>query len=260
MIIIDKLLIYLGDDLIINEQLSVRQPSIIEIARFGENKYFNIIYLLCSIPSDFKSELWDMGYNYNDISDFENFIITTRNLDIEDTKLIFGDQICFKNMEIKRNDQNQQLMLYDPKTNLQIDELVYTEIVDYLRIVHDIHPKRERAANKETLDILITEDRNKKSLKKESSQDSFLLPLISSMVNSSGFKYNLETLKNINIYAFMDSVRRIQAITTATSITNGMYGGMLDISKNKNLIKQLDWLRDLSKENRHSSNVTVSST
>lgn len=251
---------YLGENLVINDKIIVRQPSILDIARYGEKKYFNTINTMCSIPSDFKSELWDMGFNYSKIPDFECFVILTRNLDTEDTRLILGDVISLKNMKPVFSTENGELVLLDEENEIIIDELIYSQIVEYLREVHGIRPKRERPANKETLDILITEDRNKKLAKiKEPDQGSFLLPLISSMVNSPGFKYDIEELKSLGIYSFMDSVQRIMAINTAASISNGMYSGMVDMSKNKNLQNQLNWLRDLSKDKVTSSNVTVSS-
>ena len=35
----DKLLIYLGENLKINDQITIYQPSILDIAKYGENHY-----------------------------------------------------------------------------------------------------------------------------------------------------------------------------------------------------------------------------
>ena len=40
----DKLLIYLGENLKINDQITIYQPSILDIAKYGENHYFNVVY------------------------------------------------------------------------------------------------------------------------------------------------------------------------------------------------------------------------
>lgn len=257
----DKLLLYLGEDLEVKSYdttITIHQPSIIDIARYGETHYFNTIYKMCSIPSDYKSELWDMGYNYSKIEDFECFILLTRDLSSKDTKLILGNDISLKDMIPANNSETGELALINKETGLIINEKIYQEMIEYIREMHYIRPKRERPANKETLEILIREDRNKKSKQsKEPDEGSFLLPLISSMVNSSGFKYDINSLKNLGIYPFMDSVQRIQAINTAASISNGMYSGMVDLSQNPQLTKQLNWLRDLSKDKHSTSNVTV---
>lgn len=254
----DKLLLYLGDDLVINNQITIHQPSIIDIARFGERKYFNTVYRICSIPSDLKSELWDLGLNYGKVKDFELFCLLTRDIGAEDTCLLLGDQISFKDMEPVPISAEGEFALIDPQKGIVITEKIYQQMIEYIREMHGIHPKRERAANKETLQLLISEDRNKKAkIPKDSDEESILLPLISSMVNSPGFKYDINTLKNLGIYSFMDSVQRIQAINTASAISNGMYSGMVDLSQNPQLTNQLNWLRDLSKDKHNTSNVKV---
>ena len=161
--------------------------------------------------------------------------------------------------------ETHNIMLYEENTELIITRDIYRELKSFIREMHNIHPKRERAANKETLQLLVDEDRRKKIQRvKEASQEpspgSFLLPLISSMVNSPGFKYDINSLKSLGIYAFLDTDQRIKAINTAASISAGMYRGMVDMSKNPNLLKQLNWLRDLSNEYSSSSNVRVTKT
>ena len=74
---------------------------------------------------------------------------------------------------------------------------------------------------------------------------SFLLPLISSMVNHPGFKYKLQELKEVGIVQFMDSVKRLQLYENTTALMSGVYSGMLDSSK-MNLSKELNWLKDLN--------------
>lgn len=252
----DKLLLYLGDDLVINNQIVIHQPSVIDIARFGERKYFNTVYKMCSIPSNYKSELWDVGINYCNITDFQCFMLLSRDLGVDDTRLLLGDNISFKDM-VPYSD-SEVSALVDRDKGIIITEEIYQQMIEYIREMHGIHPKRERAANKETLQLLINEDRNKKARSsKDSDEESILLPLISSMINSPGFKYDINTLKNLGIYPFMDSVQRIQAINTASAISNGMYSGMVDLSQNPQLTNQLNWLRDLSKDKHNTSNVRV---
>ena len=252
----DKLLLYLGDDLVINNQIIIHQPSVIDIARFGERKYFNTVYKMCSIPSNYKSELWDVGINYCNITDFQCFMLLSRDLGVDDTRLLLGDDISFKDM-VPYSD-SEVSALVDRDKGIIITEEIYQQMIEYIREMHGIHPKRERAANKETLQLLINEDRNKKARSsKDSDEESILLPLISSMINSPGFKYDINTLKNLGIYPFMDSVQRIQAINTASAISNGMYSGMVDLSQNPQLTNQLNWLRDLSKDKHNTSNVRV---
>ena len=79
---------------------------------------------------------------------------------------------------------------------------------------------------------------------KEDIKKSFLLPLISSLVNHPGFKYKTNELKDIGIYQFMDSVQRLQVYENSTALLKGMYSGFVD-SKQINQ-KHLNWLKDLN--------------
>ena len=253
----DPLLAYFGDDYELNNQIKIHHPTIGEIARYGEKKYFQMIYSLCSIPSDNKSLLWDNHIDYTKISDFEYFTFICAGFPMEETSILFGDMIDFQNMVIVPT-EDQRFYLYDPDRDLSIDELVYMCMIAYIRKIHRICPKVEKAANSFTKQILIDEDRQKRLHQSNKPFTSILLPLISGLVNSPGFKYNIQDLKQIGIYAFMDAVERINAIYVATAAMQGQYSGMVDFSKNPQIKKQLNWLRDLSEDSHHGSNVSVS--
>ena len=60
---------------------------------------------------------------------------------------------------------------------------------------------------------------------------SILSPLISSLINCEQFKYDHTTVWDLNIYQFMDSVKRIQKLKSYNQIMQGVYAGTVD-SKN----------------------------
>ncbi|MDF2885236.1 MAG: hypothetical protein K0R54_5808 [Clostridiaceae bacterium] len=239
---IDTLTIYRGGDFYINDKISIHQPTLGEICDFGENKYFSIIYLVTSIPSDMKSFLFDNGIDYEKFSDFELFILLTKSLSVKDTAIIFGN-LDFTNFECGINEENEELVMYDVKNDIIIDRYIYKIIFDYLTKTHGIKKKVELAGNEFTKRFLIDEDREKNNKKEDKQFSSILLPLISAMVNCEGFKYNHAQVWDMKINAFMDSVRRIQKIKDANNTINGVYSGKLDGTKiNK---KELDWLGEL---------------
>ena len=51
---IDELAMYMGRDLTIGDKLRVHQPTIGEIVDYGEREYFNMVQMICAIPSDMK--------------------------------------------------------------------------------------------------------------------------------------------------------------------------------------------------------------
>ena len=250
---VDKLQLYFGDDIIINDKIKLSQPKIGEIVEFGEKHFYSVLSTLTCIPSDMKSELWDMNKtDWQKVGDFELFIMLTRGLTANDTKLFFGD-LDLSKMEPCVNKKNEQLCLYDVENGILIDNVIYMSIVTYIREMFHINPKVEKAKNKRTFRVLIEDDRFRKSLKKKEKYTSSLLPLISSMLNSPGFKYKKNELKEVGIVEFMDSVQRISTIVSATALLQGSYSGMVDTSKIPK--EQFNWLRDLSEEGKEHKGV-----
>ena len=68
-------------------------------------------------------------------------------------------------------------------------------------------------------------------LKEKEEEKPFLLPLISACMNHPGFKYKIEDLDNLGIYAFMDSVERLQIYESSIALLRGAYSGFMDTSK-----------------------------
>lgn len=48
---VDELLLYFGDDYVINDKITIRQPLIGEIVSC-EKEYFSMIHTITAIPSD----------------------------------------------------------------------------------------------------------------------------------------------------------------------------------------------------------------
>lgn len=240
---VNYLKLYFGDDWKVNEYITVKHPRIQDVIDMGEQEYYSMIYTLCSIPSDMKSKLFDAGIDYEEISDFELFVLLTRNMTKEITYPVLGD-LDLSEFKVTNNPDNEDLILQ--KDNIVIDKFIYQKIVDYIRTMHYIKPKIEHAANKWTKKVLIEDDRNRIAINAKKPYSSTLLPLISSMVNSEGFKYKPNELKEVPIYQFMDSVQRIQAIKTATALLHGAYCGMCDLSKIPQ--EEFNWMRDLTKK------------
>ena len=49
---LDALSLYFGDPYVLNDYITVFQPTIGELAKYGERKYFSMIHTLTAIPSD----------------------------------------------------------------------------------------------------------------------------------------------------------------------------------------------------------------
>ena len=49
---VDELKLYIGDDYVINDKIKVKQPTIRQIAEFGERDLFSVVHTITAIPSD----------------------------------------------------------------------------------------------------------------------------------------------------------------------------------------------------------------
>ena len=237
---VDELALYIGDDYIINDNIVIQQPTIRQIAEFGEKNFFSMVHTITAIPSDMKSQLWDMGLDWTELEDFELFMMLVQTLTPERTSLLFGD-LDFSKLKPFQNQQNGNIVLADKETGVIIDQMIYLRIVSYLRKAFNITPKVEKAANKMTKKVLIEEDRARIRFNKDKPFKSYLLPLISSIKVKQG--YTKDYVLNMGYVEFMDDIARAQVIHNADHLLSGVYAGMIDMKKiNK---AELNWMKEL---------------
>lgn len=249
---IDELKAYRGADYKISDNIIIRQPTLGEICDYGEFNYYSLIYHITSTPSDLKWQLADAGIDFTEVNEYELFHNSLINsLTKDKTYIIFGDLDFTKFAKFAKEDGSivlAQQVGIDEQGNPSlaiIDEYTYILITDYLRSVHDFKKNIQKPANEFTKQILIEDAREEylRNLTKES--HSRLLSLVSSMVNSEGFKLSHNEVWDMKIYAFMDSVKRISKIKNAELLLQSGYSGyginLKDIDK-----KQLDWLGELN--------------
>ena len=237
---VDELSLYIGDDYIINDNIIIQQPTIKQIAEFGEKSFFSMVHTITAIPSDMKSQLWDMGLDWTELEDFELFMMLVQTLTPERTSILFGD-LDFSKLKPFQNQQNGDIVLADKAAGVIIDKMIYLRIVAYLRKAFNITPKVEKAANKMTKKVLIEEDRARIRFNQDKPFKSYLLPLISSIKVKQG--YTKDYVLNMGYVEFMDDVARAQVIHNADHLLSGVYAGMIDVNKiNK---AELNWMKEL---------------
>lgn len=237
---VDELQLYFGDDYVINDYIKITQPLIGSVVDYGEAQYFSMVHTLTAIPSDMKSQLWDLGLDWCEVDDFELFMMLVQTLSQDKTSILFGD-LDFSKLKPFRNNQNGDIVLADKETGIIIDKMIYLRIMGYLRKLHNIKPKVEKAANKMTKKVLIEEDRQKILLAKDKPFKSYLLPLISSVKVKQG--YTKDYVRNMGLYEFFDDISRMQLINNADHLLSACYAGTIDMKKiNK---AELNWMKEL---------------
>lgn len=238
---VDDLKLYIGDDYVINDSIKILQPTIREIAEFGERDFFSVVHTVCAIPSDMKSQLWDMGLDWTEVDDFELFMMLVQTLTPDRTKLLFGNIDLSKLKPYKHPHIEDEIILVDKDSGIVIDKIIYLRIVSYLCKSFNITPKVEKAMNKMTKKVLIEEDRAKLKFNKDKPFKSFLLPLISSVKVKQC--YTKEYVLNMGYVEFMNDVARLQVIHNADHLLSGVYAGTIDMKKIDK--KSLNWMCEL---------------
>ncbi len=229
---IDKLKLYFGEPYVVNDKITIRQPSIGEILEYGEKEFYTMLNPFVSNPTSYRLRLWDSGVDWNKVSDYELFSALVHEMDVNQTNILFGN-IDFGLFErtIKQLNGETSITLYNKKQDIEIDEKTYENIALYVRTMFDIFPKVEKAKGKTTKEAIIDEDRMTLELRKNDEYSSDLLPLISACLNHPGFKYKKNELREVGIVEFMDSVKRLQIYESTNALLKGMYSGMVDTSK-----------------------------
>lgn len=235
---VDELLLYFGDDYVINDSIQIHQPLVGEIVNC-ERDYFSVIHTLTAIPSDLKSQLWDIGLDWCQVDDFELFRMLAPTLTQDKTAILFGE-LDFSNMKQYQN-KNGDIVLADKEAGIIIDQLIYTRMMNYLRKLHNITPKVEKTKSKTVKKWLIDEDRKKIELAKTKPFKSYLLPLISSVKVKQG--YTKEYVRNMGMYELFDDIARLQIIHNADHLLSAAYAGTIDMKKIDK--KELNWMKEL---------------
>ena len=238
---IDTLGLYMGDPYEVNKYITITQPTIGQIAEYGEKKYYSMVHTITAIPSDMKSQLLDVfELDYEQVEDFQLFMMLAPTLSQEATAILFGD-VDFTKLVPIQHPESGEVVLADRETGVVIDIIAYEKIVNYLRKVHGLKKKVEHAANKYTKRVLIEEDRRNMELNKNKPYQSFLTPLVSAVKVRMG--YTKDHVRNMGIYEFTDDVARLQIIHNADALLHGMYGGMIDTKKIDK--KDLNWMKEI---------------
>ena len=245
----DKLKMFFGETYVVNDAISIYEVTIQEIVDFGEEHFFACIAPFVSNPTTYRLQLWDMGIDWCELSDFDLFCMLAPTLQPEITCILFG-RYDFTNLQLMMRKDTEERVLYDPITDTVVDNATYIIMREYIRMMMNQYPRREFTRGKQTKLALIDEDRinirnaeRKRRIEGGRKVESYLFSLISTMLITPGFKYKKNELREVNIAEFMISVEKFQVFKATESLLRGMYSGFLDTSK-IDTQKELNWFRE----------------
>lgn len=238
---IDSLTVLTGEAYKITPKIEVRNPTLREIYHYGEQQYFGLTQTICATPADRKVEIWDaMGVYWDKIDEYELFVSTFKTIQQHDTKILFGDlDIASFQPVISKNMKDLVLVNRDGAV---IDRAVYKLLTDYLRHIHQFKKNVVNPYDDYTRDIMIEADREDREDSANKPFKSMLESLVSSAINLPGSQFQWNTVWDVPIGVFMDSIIRMQKRDRYYFTMIGVYSGSVDIKKiNK---KELEWMSD----------------
>ena len=210
----------------ITDKIHIMIPTIGEIAS-DDDTYYTLVSMLTAMPIDFMVQLDDIGVNFDEIDDYDLFLLLFSTIQTMDTSLVFGD-LDLKKFEIATNTENGMRVYYDEEDDIVFDRVVHTKIADTLRRIHGIEKDNRKPGNDEARKYLIERARKKQKRNRRRKQKSQLLQLIVAMVNTEQFKYKYDETKDLTVYQFNESVRQIQHKIDYDNRMHGIYAGTLD--------------------------------
>ena len=243
----NPLRVYFGDDYVVNDRIIIHQPSIQDfIDADNESDIYHVIAPFTANTTGYRVQLWDMGIDWNKISNLELFSILIKTIDFKYSQLIFGD-INFStfNLYEKQNGDEKALTLYSPEMDLEIDEVTMNKMCKYIQFMFSSYPPEEEFTSSKTLkQELINNDKQKMLLrKKEGDGGQSLLSMIAFYLNHPGCKYKKNELREVGYFEFMYNIQRLQIYESTRALFGGMYSGMCDLSKvDKN---EFNFMRDV---------------
>lgn len=209
----------------VNDAISVMIPTVGEILE-NESTYYELVSLIVSTPYDMMVQLDDMGIDFTQINDYELFLLLFDVLRARDTRLLFGE-LPLHNFEKTVNPQNGMTILRDSVSGARIDQSIYTMICAAVRKIHHLKRSSKKPANEAAQKYMIQRAREKMRRAKKGADESYLEELIVAMVNTEQFPYNFETVKDLTIYQFNESVQQVSKKIEFDNTMHGVYAGTI---------------------------------
>lgn len=226
----------------VDGSITIYPPTIGDVVDYGEKEWYANLSPLISNTTTYRYPLSLQGIDWTQLSDFELFCSCLYNQpEPEFNQILFHQDLSefslhYREIEGEEGEIKHIPVLYNEETETEINEQVYFHISQYLRKCFHNEPKEQMTTQealkkvwlrKDATDIHNAKWREKNGLNEEN----VLMNLISSCINHPGFSYKINELSELPMFAFMDSVARLQLYESTIALLHGSYSGMCDMSK-----------------------------
>jgi len=239
-----------GKDYVINDKITVRNPTLGEISDFGEMNYVILVNYITMRPYDDMVCLWDSGIDYEEVTNYDMFLrnVKAPGMNVDRTKILFGD-LNFEDYEIAINEQNDEVILTDGVS--VIDRFIYQQIVDFVRFINFIdteNPNEIKPGSLATKKYLIERMRKKQQFNAKKEYKQHIASITSALVNRSNTNLTYKSAEDLHISQLYDSFYRIMKDDNAHYVRQAIYGGTISSKDVDN--STLEWFGSIAKQNK----------
>ena len=241
MFAVDEIRLLTGQPFDIGVGIKLQQPTIRDIAKFGESEYMSLVSAVTSEPFDMPYYLDQMGIDFEKIKPFELFCILVSKIPQSTSRLLFGD-LDFEKFRVVTRENDIVLM---DGSGIIIDSQVRERIADNVRRMHCL-PKNilTSCENKFTHDLMIRQQ--KKEIDRAQRRrdlfgdNSHYANLVSSLACE---WHDYDKVFDLRVGQFFDAIMRLGYRQNADNLYRGLYAGTVSF---KNIHKSdLDWMRPI---------------
>ena len=223
----------------INDRISVVIPTVRDVLA-NEDAYYELVTMFTAMPFDLMVMLDDAGIDFTQINEYELFLILFKEIRQRDLSMIFAD-LDLSKCDMAMKPDTKEVVIADKQTgDVIIDRLIHAQIANAIRKINSLEKNLRRPANEEARKYELEKARKKLKRRMRSKPESQLEPLIISMVNTEQFKYDFDTVQNLTIYQFNESVKQVVRKVNYDNRMYGVYSGTINAKELSQ--DDLNWL------------------
>jgi hypothetical protein len=219
----DNLFLLSGKDLRINDDISVKHPTISEIVDIGEYQYHVLLNPFVTKPEDYMVEYDDIGINYLEVDPYHQFYELFKNVvdgGIDYTWLLGCSKFVFYELD-------EEPVIMNRNGFVIINRDIYSKISLFLKKINNYPTINKYNPSSElTRKAIIENEREEKKDRKN--QDSQLANFISAVAWKDNGGINILNIWNLHIYQFFDAIQRISSLDNYRFLMQGIYSGCID--------------------------------
>lgn len=229
-----------SDHIKVDDEITLTIPTVGEVID-SDGLYDAIVSTFTATPRDLMVELDDLGIDYNEIEEYDLFLMLSQSLKTMDTSILFGG-LNFSQYNIAESPSGEIILLNEDTGNY-IDKFKYMYLCDTLCKINFITRNNKKAGNNAAKSYLIQKERRKKkrAKRKAKKQENPINGLIISLVNTAEFKYDYSTVLDLTIYQFNASLHQIIDKVNFDKLMIGVYAGTVDTKGMSP--KRLSWIK-----------------